>query len=73
MSDPTDLPVAAPGADFNFAQHLLALNAGRPDKAAFVDDHGSLTLRASWTSGVRRVATGLRALGLQVAKSVCCC
>ena len=59
MSDPTDLPVAAPGADFNFAQHLLALNAGRPDKAAFIDDLGTLTFRAL-DERVRRLASGLR-------------
>ena len=59
MSDPTDLPVAAPGADFNFARHLLALNAGRPDKAAFVDDLGTLTFRAL-DERVRRLASGLR-------------
>ena len=64
MSDPTDLPVAAPGADFNFAQHLLALNAGRPDKAAFVDDLGTLTFRAL-DERVRRLASGLRGLGIK--------
>ena len=64
MSDPTDLPVAAPGADFNFARHLLALNAGRPDKAAFVDDLGTLTFRAL-DERVRRLASGLRGLGIK--------
>ena len=64
MSDPTDLPVAAPGADFNFAQHLLALNAGRPDKAAFIDDLGTLTFRAL-DERVRRLASGLRGLGIK--------
>jgi benzoate-CoA ligase len=64
MSDHTDLPVAAPGADFNFAQHLLALNAGRPDKAAFVDDLGTLTFRAL-DERVRRLASGLRGLGIK--------
>ncbi|MFM2341038.1 MAG: hypothetical protein RLZZ592_691, partial [Pseudomonadota bacterium] len=64
MSDPTDLSVAAPGADFNFAQHLLALNAGRPDKAAFVDDLGTLTFRAL-DERVRRLASGLRGLGIK--------
>ena len=64
MSDPTNLPVAAPGADFNFARHLLALNAGRPDKAAFVDDLGTLTFRAL-DERVRRLASGLRGLGIK--------
>ena len=32
MTLPDHIP--APGETFNFARHLLALNAGRPDKAA---------------------------------------
>ena len=27
----------------NFAQHLIGVNAGRPDKTAYLDDTGSLT------------------------------
>ena len=34
--------VSAPAERFNFAQHLLAVNAARPDKRAFVDDEASL-------------------------------
>ena len=34
---------AAPPERLNFARHLLALNAGRPDKTALIDDAGSLT------------------------------
>ena len=34
--------VPPPPEQFNFAQHLLALNAGRPDRTAFVDDDGLL-------------------------------
>jgi benzoate-CoA ligase len=49
---------------FNFAQHLLSVNAARPDKRAFVDDHGSLTY-GQLEERVRRVAAGLRALGLR--------
>ena len=41
MTDHTEVP--APGDTFNFAHHLLEANAARPDKAAFVDDHGSLS------------------------------
>ena len=37
----TDVP--APGANFNFAQHLLDNNTQRLDKAAFIDDLGSLS------------------------------
>ena len=71
MSDSTDLsaaavpaPAPAPGTGFNFAQHLLALNTGRADKAAFVDDTGTLTFGAL-DERVRRMASGLRALGIK--------
>ena len=59
----TDAP-AAPPVKFNFAQHLLQLNAPRAGKAAFLDDHGTLTY-GSLDDRVRRVAAGLRALGLR--------
>ena len=59
-----DEPVAAPPARFNIAQHLLDANAGRADKAAFVDDAGTLSYGALGLS-VRRLAAGLRALGLR--------
>jgi len=49
---------------FNFAQHLLAENAARPGKTAFIDDHGSISY-AELDDRVRRVAAGLRALGLR--------
>ena len=41
-------PAALP-AVFNFAQHLLSENAARPDKTAFIDDHGASAM-ASWMS-----------------------
>lgn len=56
---PTTLP-----AVFNFAQHLLQVNAAHPDKAAFVDDLGTLSY-GQLEDRVRRVAAGLRALGLR--------
>ncbi len=34
--------VAAPPELFNFAEHLFTTNAGRPGKAAFVDDFATL-------------------------------
>ena len=56
--NPTGLP-----AQFNFAQHLLQENAQRAAKTAFIDDHGSLSY-GQLEDRVRRVAAGLRALGL---------
>lgn len=63
MTAPQTEP-AAPGDRFNIAAHLMAANAGRPDKAAFVDDQGSLSYRELELQ-VRRLAAGLRALGLR--------
>ena len=49
---------------FNFAQHLIALNAGRADKTAYIDDHGSLSFGAL-ADRVRRCAAALTALGVR--------
>src|SRR4029079_6435391 len=49
---------------FNAAAHLLALNAGRPDKVAYIDDTGRVTY-AELADRVRRCAAGLLALGLR--------
>ena len=57
-------PVAPPPERFNFAQHLIERNAGRGAKAAYVDDVGSLSY-GELADGIRRVAAGLRALGLR--------
>ena len=51
-------------ARFNFAQHLFELNAGRPDKTAFVDDHGHLSYGAL-ADRSRRLAAALHALGVR--------
>src|SRR3990167_6350189 len=56
--------VAPPGEVFNFAQHLLACNAERAAKAAFIDDQGTLSY-GGLAERVRRVASGLRALGIK--------
>ena len=53
-----------PAARFNFAAHLLAINAGRPGKTAFIDDQGTLSY-GELANQVRRCAAGLRALGLR--------
>jgi benzoate-CoA ligase len=59
---PPDVP--PPGERFNFAQHLIERNAARERKAAFVDDLGSLRY-GELAERVRRLAAGLRALGLK--------
>ena len=56
--------VAPPGERFNIAQHLLELNAQRAQKAAFVDDRGSLSY-GRLAERVRRLASGLKALGIK--------
>jgi benzoate-CoA ligase len=56
---PTTLPTP-----FNFAQYLLQVNAERADKIAFIDDHGTLSY-GQLAERVRRVAAGLRGLGIR--------
>lgn len=57
-------PVAAPPAQFNFAQHLLSLNSHQPDKIAFIDDQTSLSY-GELTNRVQRFAAGITRLGLR--------
>jgi benzoate-CoA ligase len=61
MSQPE---TAAPPERFNFARHLIALNAGRPDKTALIDDAGSLTY-GQLADQVQRCSAALTALGLR--------
>ncbi|MDE2604641.1 MAG: benzoate-CoA ligase family protein [Burkholderiales bacterium] len=56
--------VTPPPEHFNFAEHLLAANAGRPAKPAFIDDLGTLSY-GELDERVRRLAAGLRGLGLR--------
>jgi benzoate-CoA ligase len=49
---------------FNFAQHILALNAGRADKPAFIDDDSTLTY-GELERRVRSFAAALLARGIQ--------
>jgi len=56
--------IAPLGETFNFAQHLLDANAARPNKTAFIDDHGSLGY-GDLASRVRQMATALLALGIK--------
>ena len=55
---------AAPGTPFNFAQHLIACNAARPDKTAFIDDTGRLRY-GELAERIRRLAAGLLASGVR--------
>ncbi|MBC7481867.1 MAG: benzoate-CoA ligase family protein [Rhizobacter sp.] len=55
---------AAPGARFNFAQHLIARNAGRAAKTAFIDDHGSLSY-GELSDRIRRMAAAMLAAGFR--------
>jgi len=61
--DPT-AGVAAPPDRFNVAQHLLAVNAGRAERPAYIDEQGALTY-GGLDERVRRLAAGLRALGIK--------
>ena len=58
------LGITPPAEHFNFAHHLLEINAPCATKAAFVDDQGALTY-GLLDSRVRRMATALRAMGLR--------
>src|SRR5262245_45900368 len=56
--------VAAPPKQFNFAQHIIELNAARKSKIAYVDDHGELTY-GELALAIRRFAAGLRELDIR--------
>jgi len=56
--------VLPPPEAFNFAQHLLAVNAGRAARTAFIDDLGALSY-GTLEERVRRMAAGLRSLGIK--------
>ena len=62
MTTPTH--ASAPPEQFNIAAHLMAVNAGRPAKAAFIDEQGALGYGAL-EERARRLAAGLRSLGLR--------
>ena len=54
----------APPERFNFAAHLIALNAGRAAKTAYIDDAQHLSY-GELADRVRRCAAGLLGLGLR--------
>ena len=49
---------------FNFAQHLITLNAGRSEKIAYIDNQGTLTYCAL-ADRIRRCAAALSAMGVR--------
>lgn len=57
-------PVAPPGEQFNFAQHLMQRNVNRPNKAAYIDDQGSLSY-GELADRVRRCAAALLSTGIR--------
>ena len=58
------MSITPPPAQFNFAQYLLELNAGRAARTAVIDDRGALTY-GELTKRVRLLAAGLCSLGLR--------
>ena len=56
--------VAPPPERFNFAEHLLALNANRAGKPAFVDEQGTVTY-GELAERTRRMASALKSLFLR--------
>ena len=54
----------SPPIDFNFAAHLIALNAGRAATVAYVDDATHLSY-AELAQRIRQCATALREMGLR--------
>ncbi len=56
--------ILPPPARFNFAQHLITLNAARAGKTALIDDLGTLSY-GDLAGQVQRFASGLTALGLR--------
>jgi len=56
--------VTPPGDEFNFAQHLIAGNAGRGEKIAYIDDQGQLSY-GELADRLRRLAAALLAAGLR--------
>ena len=64
MSQMTGTELTPPPERFNAAAHLLALNAARPDKLAYIDDAQRLSY-GDLTDRVQRCAAGLLALGIR--------
>jgi benzoate-CoA ligase len=65
----TELVPPPPSGAFNFARHVMELNALRADKVAYVDDVGELTY-GELASRIRRCGDSLRRLGLQTEQRI---
>ncbi|MGH8831629.1 MAG: AMP-binding protein, partial [Polaromonas sp.] len=57
-------PLSPLGTHFNFAQHLIACNAARPAKTAYIDDADSLSY-GELAERIRRLAAALLASGVR--------
>jgi benzoate-CoA ligase len=57
-------PTAPPSEHFNFARHLIELNAGRGEKTALIDDAGPMSY-GELADQVQRMSAALMALGLR--------
>ncbi len=57
-------PVMPPPERFNFAQHLISVNADRGTKTAFIDDQGTLSY-AELSERIRRFASALTEAGVR--------
>ncbi|WP_295685306.1 benzoate-CoA ligase family protein [uncultured Nevskia sp.] len=64
MHPSTNPTIERPPEQFNFAAHLLALNASRAAKTAYIDDSRTMSY-GELASRVRRFAAALPALGLR--------
>ena len=65
-------PAAPPPSRFNFAAHLLARNAGRAAKTAYIDDQQALSY-GELAQRVERMAAALAGLGIRREERVLVC
>ncbi|RST52418.1 benzoate-CoA ligase family protein [Variovorax sp. DXTD-1] len=56
--------MTSPPARFNFAEHLFALNRGRAQRIAYIDDRGTLSY-GQLEDRARRLAAALKAAGVR--------
>ena len=56
--------MTSPPTRFNFAEHLFALNRGRAERTAYIDDRGTLSY-GQLEGRARRLAAALKAAGVR--------